>query len=299
MLEVFLEVVLPVALVAVAGGVIGRWRSITVAPISTLVFYLFTPALVFQSMATTDLSADVSMRIVSVMLVTYVLMYAAARGWSLARRHEPPMRAAFAVGVLTPNVGNMGLPVAQLAFGEEGLQAAVMIFVVGSLLANSAGITVASMAVGSNTQALAAPFRYPALYAAALGVVVNVFAIDLPITIDAPVRSLAGAAVPTMLVVLGLQLQHAGGREHLVDTIGLNVGKLALAPGIAWLAASAIGLDGVNRGTLVVLSAMPTAVIATILATEFKASPAFVTRAVVTSTVISMLTLTLLITIIR
>lgn len=242
MLSVFLEVVLPVALVAIAGGVIGRWRGVPVAPISTVVFYLFTPSLVFHSMATTELSADVSLRIVSVLLVTYVAMYVASSAWSLARRHEAPLRAAFALAVVTANGGNMGLPVAQLAFGDEGLQIAVLIFVTGALLANSTGITIASMAGGSRREALIAPLRYPSLYAAGLGVAVNVFAIELPITIEAPVESLADAAVPAMLVVLGLQLQHAGGREHILDAVAANIGKLTMSPAIAWLAASAIGL---------------------------------------------------------
>jgi predicted permease len=44
---------------------------------------------------------------------------------------------------------------------------------------------------------------------------------------------------------------------------------------------------------------MPTAVVATILATEFKAQPAFVTRVVVTTTLASMLSLTLVITLVR
>ncbi len=299
MFSVFFEVVLPVALVAIAGAIIGRWRGVPVAPISSIVFYLFTPALVFYSMARTELSAEVSLRIVGVILVTYAVMYVVSTAWSLARRHGAPLRAAFALAVVTANGGNMGLPVAELAFGDKGLQVAVLVFVTGALLANSAGISVASMAGGSRREALIAPLRYPSLYAAGLGVLVNVFTIDLPITIEAPVESLAGAAVPAMLIVLGLQLQHAGGREHLVDAVAANFGKLAISPAIAWLAASAIGLEDINRGTLVVLSAMPTAVIAIILATEFKAYPAFLTRAVVTSTIASMLTLTVLITLVQ
>ena len=122
---------------------------------------------------------------------------------------------------------------------------------------------------------------------------------ELPVTLEAPVASLAAAAVPTMLVVLGLQLQEAGGREDLVDTAAVNLMRLVVAPGVAWLAASALGLGGVERGTLVVLAAMPVAVISTILATEFRAQPAFVTRVVVTSTVASMVSLTLLISVVR
>jgi predicted permease len=295
MLRVFLEVVLPVALVAIAGGVVGRWRRLPLDPVSTLVFYLFSPALVFHSLATTAVPAAVSARIVAVLLVTFAAMFVVANAWSLARRHQASMRAAFALTATTPNAGNMGLPVATLAFGEAGLAVAVMNFVASATLTNTAGIAVASMAGGLNREALLAPFRYPSLYAAVLGIAVNVAAWDLPVTVEAPVQSLAVAAVPTMLVVLGLQLQDMGGAEDLVDTAAVNFMRLLIAPGVAWLTASALGLAGVERGTLVVLAAMPVAVISTILATEFRAEPAFVTRVVVTSTLLSMLSLTVLI----
>lgn len=297
--RVFLDVVLPVALVAVAGAIVGNWRKVTLAPVSALVFYLFSPALVFHSLATTTLSAGTSLRIVAVMVTTYVAMYIVATIWSTLVRHEPSMRAGFALAATTPNVGNMGLPVAKLAFGAAGFEVAVMNFVAGAILANSGGIAIASLAGGSKMEALRAPFRYPSVYAALSGLVVSAFHVKLPLFIDAPVATLAEAAVPVMLVVLGLQLRHAVGTDRLVDTGAVNAVRLLVAPVVAWFVASAIGLDGVQRGTLVVLSAMPTAVIATIVATEFKTQPAFVTRAVVTTTLTAMLSLTVLITLVR
>jgi len=299
MLDVFLEVVLPVALVAIAGGLVGRWRAVPVGPLSALVFYLFSPALVFHSLATTELSAGVSVRIVVVMLLTFIAMYIAATAWSLLRRHDASMRAAFALSATTPNAGNMGLPVALLAFGDAGFDVAVMNFVAGAVLANSAGIAIASLAGGSALQALRAPFRYPVLYAAAGGAAVNAAGVTLPVTFDAPLASLANAAVPAMLVVLGLQLQSAVRLERVADTAVVNAARLLIAPVVAWLAATAVGLDGAARGTIVVLAAMPTAVVTTIIATEFRTHPEFVTRVVVTSTIASMLTLTLLIALVR
>ncbi|MGE3855862.1 MAG: AEC family transporter [Dehalococcoidia bacterium] len=299
MLKVFLEVVLPVALVAIAGGLVGRWRRLAVGPVSGLVFYLFSPALVFHSMQTTQVSPDLSFKIVAVMLVTFSAMWAFSLLWSTLVRHEAPMRAAFALGATTPNVGNMGLPVAMLAFGQAGLDIAVMNFVIGAVFSNSFGIAIASLAGGSARAAFSAPFRAPMLWAAIAGLSVNVLGIPVPITLDAPISSMAAAAVPVMLAVLGLQLQHAVGRDHIVDTVSVNAGRLLVAPVVAWFTCSALGLDGIERATLTVLSAMPTAVIATIIATEFRAVPAFVTRVVVTSTLLSMLTLTALITIVR
>lgn len=299
MLHVLFDVILPVALVAAFGGIVGRWKAVPVAPISTIVFYLFSPALVLHSLATTQLSASASFRIFGVMIATYLAMYIAASLWSSVVRHDRSMRAGFALAATIPNVGNMGLPVAQLAFGAAGLQVAVMNFIAGSALANSASIVVASTAGGSRRAALRAPFRYPALYAAAAGVAINASGLSLPIALDAPITTLSNAAVPVMLVVLGLQLRQAVSLEHLTDIVVVNAGRLLIAPVVAWFTATALGLTGVTRGTLVVLAAMPTAVIATILATEFNARPTFVTRAVVTSTVASMLSLTVLITLVR
>ncbi|MGE0228072.1 MAG: AEC family transporter [Dehalococcoidia bacterium] len=299
MLEVFLDVVLPVALVAIAGGLVGRWQDVPVAPISVLVFYLFSPALVFHSLATTEVSGAVSIRIVGVLAATYVATYAVATGWSVLARHDQAFRAGFALTVITPNLGNMGLPVALLAFGQPGLDIAVMNFVAGAVLTYTVGIFVASMASGTRVDAFRAPFRYPVLYAAAAGIALNIFGIELPTTIDAPAESLAAAAVPAMLVVLGLQLRQAAGLDHLLDTAMVVATRFLVAPTAAWAAGTALGLRGDTRGTLVVLAAMPTAVVATILATEFRAAPVFVTRAVVATTLASMLTLTVLISLVR
>lgn len=299
MLRVFLDVVLPVAVVAALGGVVGRWRAVPVQPVSALVFYLFSPALVFTSLADSALTLDVSLRIVAVMAATFVAMYGVAALWSTLARHDATLRAGFALAATTPNVGNMGLPVAQLAFGDPGLEIAVMNFVVGATLANSAGIAIASLAGGSPRAALAAPLRAPALWAAVAGVAVNAAGVSLPVAVQAPMRTLAGAAVPMMLAVLGLQLQQSIGLDRLLDTAVLNAARLLVAPAVALAVASASGLDGDTRGTLVVLAAMPTAVITTIIATQFNAAPAFVTRAVVSSTLLSIVTLTPLIALVR
>ncbi|MFN8637991.1 MAG: AEC family transporter [Dehalococcoidia bacterium] len=190
MLRVFLEVVLPVALVAVISGLVGRWRQVPVPPVSALVFYLFSPALVFSSMATTHVPAGTSLRIVAVMVGTYAAMWVVSTAWSLVRRHDPSMRAAFALGATTPNVGNMGLPVAQLAFGDAGLQVAIVNFVAGATLTNTAGIAVAALAGNGSLWRRALPSGRPTSTRRSRGWQ-NVLGILLPAAIEAPAKTLA------------------------------------------------------------------------------------------------------------
>lgn len=300
MLEVFLDVILPVVLVALAAAALDRFRPIPAQPIGTIVFFLFTPSLVFHSLSGTDLPADLSFRIVGVAVIVFAVGYALSSAWSLAARHDAPLRAGLALSVTSVNAGNMGLPVTLLAFGDAGLELAVVHFVTVATLAASASVIVASMAGGSALQALKAPFKYPVLYAAIAGLVVSRADVELPITIAAPIESLAGAAVPAMLVVLGLQLGRGlGERGDLVDTGAATVLRLVAGPVIALGATYLLGIDGLAQRVVIVLGGMPTAVFAIIIATEFGARPEFVTRSVVTSTLVSVLTLTVLVTVVQ
>ncbi len=299
MLSVFFEVVLPVMLVAALGAVVGRWRRVPAEPLSAVVFFLFTPALVYHSMANSELAAGLSLKIAAVAVIIYVVGYAAASAWSMLVRHEPPQRSAFALAVTSLNTGNMGIAVALLAFGDVGVQVAVLTWVVNATLVTSAGIVIATLPSGSSKRALVAPFAYPALYAAALGFAANGLDVDLPVTIEAPIATLAGAAVPAMLVVLGLQLGRGlGDLGELADVGVASVLRLLLGPLVALGAALALGLEGVTRDVVIVLGGMPTAVIAIIVATEFDVRPQFVTRSVVTSTLASVVTLTVLLTLV-
>ena len=299
MLSVFFEVVLPVMLVAAAGAVIGRWRAVPAEPLSAVVFLLFTPALVYDSLANSDLAAGLSLRIAAVAVIGYVAGYIAATGWSTLVRHEPPQRAAFALVVTSLNTGNMGIAVALLAFGALGVQVAVLTWVVHATLITSAGIVIATLPGGSSRQALVKPFAYPALYAAVLGFLANGLDAELPVTIEAPIATLADAAVPAMLVVLGLQLGRGlGDLGELADSVAGSVLRLLLGPLVALGAALALGLEGTTRDVVIVLGGMPTAVTATIVATEFDVRPQFVTRSVVTSTLASVATLTVLLTLV-
>lgn len=299
MLSVFLEVILPVAIVAVLGGAVGRWRGVTVPPLSALSFYLFSPALVFDSLSTTQLSLREGASIFAVIVVTTLALLGLSTVWASGRRLDRNARASFVLTVVAPNAGNMGLPVAALAFGQLGQEVGVVHLVGSTLIANTAGIAVASMADGDVRRALRAPFRYPFLYAGVAGVIVRAAEIDLPPVIAAPSASLAGAAIPIMLVVLGLQLKNVASSEGTVELAASAACRLMIAPVVVWFATMLLGLDGTERDVVIVVGAMPTAVFTTIIAAEFRLTSDFVTRAVITSTTASVVTLTGLITLLR
>lgn len=108
---------------------------------------------------------------------------------------------------------------------------------------------------------------------------------------------LAGTgAIPVMLVVLGMQIADLKGIGRVWLALPASVLRLVIAPVIAMLLAQWLGLKGLSRSTAIIEASMPTAVIATILATEFSVRPGLVTTTVVVTTLLSAVTLPLVIT---
>jgi hypothetical protein len=106
-----------------------------------------------------------------------------------------------------------------------------------------------------------------------------------------PVGLLSDAALPVMILVLGMQLERAArpARPRLV--LLAVVISLVAAPVVALGLSAAFGITGAARQAAVILSSMPVAVVTTILALEFELAPDFVTSAVFVSTLASPLTL--------
>jgi predicted permease len=82
--------------------------------------------------------------------------------------------------------------------------------------------------------------------------------------------------------------------------VGLAVGlRLIVSTLLGLLLAQVLGLDGAARQAGIIQTAMPVAVVTTILAVEFQTEPAFVTSVVFLSTILSPITLTPLIAFLR
>jgi len=147
----------------------------------------------------------------------------------------------------------------------------------------------------SVSQALIGITKIPAIYGIAAAMIVIAAGITVPMALMRPIGMLSDAALPTMVLVLGMQLERARVPERPSLVAVAVVLSLIAAPFVALGLAAVLGLSGPARQAGVILASMPVAVVTTILALEFEISPAFVTSAVFVSTLLSPLTLTPLI----
>ena len=134
--------------------------------------------------------------------------------------------------------------------------------------------------------------KFPVIYAVILALIYNFFNWRLPLPLDRTISLLSEAAIPVMIVLLGIQLYNSKLSKE-VFPVGLsNSLRLVVSPVLAIGLAALFRLEGTAYQAGVLEAAVPTAVLTTVLATEFDIEPALVTTAVVTSTLLSPLTLT-------
>jgi hypothetical protein len=293
-LNIIYNIIAPIFIVVALAMLLGYRFSPDPRVFSRVIFYLFSPFLVVNSLAKSDLQAN-EIGLIAVMVLLFYLVMAVV-SWSLARffRFDRQLESAFMLSVVVINAGNYGLPLSEFAFGPAGLQRAVIFYVVTAVLANTFGVFLASRGAASIRQSLFNVLLVPLPYATAVGLLINLGHITLPLPLERAITLLSQATVPCMLVVLGLQLARVSAKRQWRPVLLATAARLVVAPLIAFPLVALLGLSGVTRQVAIVQASMPTAVISTVLAAEFGADVEFTASVVLVSTLASMVTLTIL-----
>jgi len=295
-LGVAYNVLSPIFLIVGLAVLLDRRFTLDPRVFSRAVIYLFSPCLVFSGIARSDLNAGELGLIMAMAALSSLLM--ALIGWGEARlfRFDRKLASAFVLSVVSVNAGNYGLPLNDFAFGQAGLQRAIVFFVVTAMISNTLGVYLASRGTASVRRSLLNVLTVPLPYATVLGFLVNIKDIVLPLPLDRAVTLLGQAAVPGMLIVLGLQLSRTSVMGRGGPILLATVTRLGLAPLIALLLASLLGLAGLTRQVSIIQASMPTAAMAGVLATEFNSDAEFTTAVILVSTLASIVTLSILLT---
>ena len=286
---------LPILITAGFGFLLSKIVDLSPKTISRITFYLFSPALVFQIFLNSALSSTEILRLVGYSFTTNLTIALIAFILSKVFGFSRKVIVVVVLTTLLVNAGNYGLSLNEFAFGQEALAYASIYFVCSNIMVNSFGVMIASMGKASLGQSLLNILKFPALYALIIAVILNQTGFQLPLALDRSLDKLAGAAIPAMLVLLGMQLGEARLNQN-IGAVALAVGvRLLVSPFVALGLSQPFGLEGPALQAGVTEASMPTAVMTTILSTEFDVDPSLVSTIVTVSTLLSPLTLTPLI----
>jgi predicted permease len=297
----FVEVLLPILVVVVCGYALRRVFPIDLRSLNRVSIYVLSPALIFTTLARIEVAGGEALRIAAAS--TLVILSVGALTYLCARplRLDQATLSALLLSTMFMNAGNYGLPTARFAFGEDGLQRALLFFIPQTILAQLLAVPIAGMARGARGNPLIQVLRMPQIYAALAGLLARSVGLNLSgdgqgvlAALFQGVALMSDAALPLLLLLLGMQLAQGVAVEQprlasLAVTLRLLISPL-LAFGLAW----ALGLSDLSMRVLVLEASMPTAVNMVLYSIEFDARPGFVAGVVVVSTLLSLVTLTLL-----
>jgi predicted permease len=153
--DVLLAVVVPVFSLIAVGALLARRFSIDVGPVTQLAIYAAVPALVFQTLASMTLAPDAIGRLLGAYAATMLAM--AALGLVAGRTWPAAPRRAFVGTLLFGNAANMMLPISLFAFGEAGLERALVLYVATALSMFALGPVLVGEAVGMRRPSARSP----------------------------------------------------------------------------------------------------------------------------------------------
>jgi malate permease and related proteins len=292
LLALFSNNLLPIFLAAGTGYLAARYLGVTPRSLSQVTFYIFSPSLVFNLLNKSQLTGEDIGRMASFAAVTILTL--GALTWIIGSllRLERRLLVAVMLTVMFSNAGNYGLSLTWFSFGDSALAHASLYFVTSAIMIYTVGVTIASLGSMNLKTALLGLSRVPALYAVVIALLFNHFEWRLALPLDRTVTLLGDAAIPALMVLMGVQLQHAVWNG---ETLALSLAsgmRLVAGPAVALGISLLFGLTGPAFKAGILESATPTAVLMTVLATEYNVEPSFVTAVVLTTTLLSPFTIT-------
>ena len=281
-----LEIVSPVFLLALVGF---TWVKLgfeyRVEFVTRLAMTLSVPCLIFVSLMQTDIDPTALAALSLASFATYGAIIVGS--WALVRLFRLETRTYLAP-LIFGNTGNLGLPLALFAFGEEGLGYAVVVFAVMAILSFTYGVWLVSGG-GSVLKVL----KEPLVGATILGALFLWQGWETPAFLTRTLDLIGQIAIPIMLITLGVAVARlvpqSMGRAALLSLL-----KAGLCAGSAAAIGLWFGLGPIALGVLVVQMTTPVAVTSYLLAEKYGAKADEVAGLVVVSTVLSVIILPLI-----
>lgn len=249
--------------VILAGYLLARFRIIANDEqrlvLNRVAFYTATPALVFTVVSTSEPTALFSpVVVVSTIaaLLTAAVFVLLSRVWFPLDRETTVMGATASSYI---NSNNIGLPVGMFVLGSA-------VWAVPILIVQTAIFAPIIFALISNSRRLGptiiSSIFSPIVLGSALGVMVALSGITVPLLVAQPIEILGGASIPMILLSFGASLYKAAplsDPKQRTPTLIATGLKTLVMPLIAYLVGLGFQLDGNSLYAVVILAALPTA----------------------------------------
>ncbi len=268
-------------------------------PANRLVFYLAIPAMIFRSVAKASLTSQLHVGVLAItlsaLLIFFGISWAAATAGHLERRRF----GTFMQCCFHGNLGYIGFAVSYYFLGEDGLAQTGIIggftMIMQNLLAVIAlNLNTDKTGAGKNRMKIFLNvLANPVIIAAVAGIIFSAAHIRMPIIISRTIDILSDLALPMALLLIGASLTFDVMRHGIGAVLSSTVMKLVLLPGVGFLLYRLFGISARAYLPGLILLASPTATISFVMAKEMDGDVQFAVSAISASTVLSAVTISL------
>ncbi len=258
------SILFPLFAIAALGYFVGRRMKPDLSHANKLNMDVFVPALVFSALAGKDTHVVDYLPLAGATLA--VVAGSGAIAWLIARAYHIAPKT-LVPPIMFNNCGNLGLPLAVLAFGDAALVPAIITFVVSNLLHFSFG----AWLLDHNVR-IGNVWRVPPVFATIAGVALGLANVQVWPPLMVAIKMLGDISIPLMLFALGVRLT-----DSRLTSIKLGVFAAVARPLIgmllAWSVARLLDLPAQQQALLLVFGALPPAVLNYIFAERYHQEP--------------------------
>jgi len=259
-----LSIVFPVFMIVLTGWWYGRRHQPDMIAANRLNMEAFIPALVFGALA--DGHFDIRSEWPPAAAMAAMVIGSGCIAWPLARwigvapkTLAPPM--------MFNNCGNLGIPLAVLAFGSSILPSAVTLFLTSNLIHFSLGAWMLD-----RRQGIGMLWKTPVVAASFCGVFVSLIGFQIWAPLLTGIHMMGEISVPLMLFSLGVKVAEAP-LAHV--KLGFSAGVLRPILGITlmWVLVKILGLQGPSAGLVILFGSLPPAVLNYMFSERYQQEP--------------------------
>jgi predicted permease len=264
LLERIFGTVFPLVSIVLVGFLYAKRKHTDMSMANTINIDVFIPALLFSVLSAKSFDLmrfqELAIGAAVVVIGSGLLLWPVCRWLKISpKTFLPPM--------MFNNAGNLGLPLAVLAFGEEALAAAVVLFLVENTLHFTLGLYILDRKTNP-IQVL----RMPIIIASALGLIWSGYHLPLPTPIATFIDMLGQISIPLMLFALGVRMTSVDLTHWKVGLWGAILCPLS-GLAIALAIEPFLQLDETQLAYLLLFSAMPPAVLNYMISERYQQEP--------------------------
>lgn len=292
-----LNAVLPMFLIIAAGALVRRLRIISQSAAqeaNTLCFKVFMLALMFYNVYISDLSASFN-----VLLLLFCLGGVLAEfllGLALIPRIEfsNPARGVMLQDFFRSNLALLGIPIATSLFGEGNLGPISIIIAILVPIYNFMAVVSLELYRGNKADARKIARNIatnPFFMGAMLGILAAATGLKLPPVVESAAGSLAKAATPLALLLMGISLDFSHLKGQARNLLLCTAERVVMMPAIFIGLGITLGFRGLDLCTIMLVFGTPVAVNSYTMAMQMDGDADLAGGIVLTTTALSCLTL--------